>query len=233
MSAVKNAVIAAAGMGKRLGAGQPKCLVKVAGKTILEYQLDLLRDFENIFIVTGFCEEAVIEFAGKIRRDIIFVRNADFQHTKTLDSFYLAARVVDGFSLFLDGDMIIEPRSFRSFLEVAEVQMQKNSMTVAVSERISDDPVYAEVQADGTGEPKIYNFSYENKSAYEWANIVCMSAERVVTPFSNGGGLKNSHTFEFLKQFLPSNIGVIDRLEIDTPSDLNFAENFLRKTNWF
>ena len=119
MPTVKNVVIAVAGMGKRLGLGKAKCLVKVCDKTILEYQLNLLRDVENIFLVTGFREDDVMNFAKKIRRDIIFVRNANFQHTKTLESFYLAARIIDDYAIFMDGDMIIEPNSFKKFLSDA------------------------------------------------------------------------------------------------------------------
>ena len=119
MPTVKNVVIAVAGMGKRLGLGKAKCLVKVCDKTILEYQLNLLRDVENIFLVTGFREDDVMNFAKKIRRDIIFVRNANFQHTKTLESFYLAAKIIDDYAIFMDGDMIIEPNSFKKFLSDA------------------------------------------------------------------------------------------------------------------
>ena len=225
MSSVKNAVIAVAGVGKRLGLGKPKCLVNVCDKTILEYQLALLKDFENIFLITGFAEDAVMDFASKIRKDIIFVKNPNFQHTKTLGSFYLAAKIIKDYAIFMDGDMIIEPNSFNNFLETASFEMKKDVMTIAVSERISDDPVYADVKIDADGAMEIYGFSYEKKTAYEWANIVCMSAKLM------GNG--NSHTFEHLQKFIPAAAAVIDRLEIDTPQDLKIAENNLKVNNWF
>lgn len=56
MQTVKNVVIAAAGMGTRLGIGKPKCLLEINDKALLEYQLDLLKDIKNIFIVVGFIE---------------------------------------------------------------------------------------------------------------------------------------------------------------------------------
>ena len=43
MPAVELAVIAAAGLGSRLGAATPKCLVKIDGVTLIERQLELLR----------------------------------------------------------------------------------------------------------------------------------------------------------------------------------------------
>lgn len=220
MSAVKNVVIAVAGMGTRLGFGRPKCLIRVNGRTILEYQLDLLKTVENVFLVVGFCEDDVMDFASKIRRDIIFVRNSDFQRTKTLGSFYLAAKIIDGAAIFMDGDMIIEPASFAEFLSAAG---QSDNMLIAVSKRISDDPVYCDVTGDTA--LRIRGFSYENKSAFEWANVVSMPAKLIIDG--------NTHTFEHLKNFLPAQAKVIDRLEVDTPEDLAYAEKFLATGAWF
>ena len=221
MSSVKNVVIAAAGMGTRLGFGKPKCLISVNGRTILEYQLDLLKNVENVFLVVGFCEEDVMDFAQKIRRDIIFVRNTDFQRTKTLESFHTAAKIIDGTAVFMDGDMIIEPASFAEFLSAAN---QSNELTIAVSQRISDDPVYCDV-AQSADKLTIRGFSYAEKSSFEWANVVSMPANLMT------GG--NTHTFEHLKNFLPAAAKIIDRLEVDTPEDLTYAEKFLASSAWF
>ena len=216
MSTVKNAVIAVAGMGKRLGFGQPKCLVKVKGKSILEYQLELLANVENVFLVVGFGEMDVMSFASKIRKDIIFVRNSNFQHTKTLGSFYCAAKIIEDSAIFMDGDMIIEPHSFSKFCDVA-MRSFSDELTIAVSKRISDDPVYCDVKEEGDGKLKINAFSFEKKSPYEWANIFFMPANLI----ENG----NTHTFEYLEKFLPAKAAIIDRLEIDTVADLKIAEN--------
>ena len=138
---IKNAVIAVAGMGKRLGFGIPKCLIKVCGRTLLEYQLALLENVENVFLVVGFRENDVIDQARKLRRDLIIVRNAEFLHTKMLESFYCAARNIEGNAIFMAGDMIVEPESFAKFLDA--VRFYGDEITIAVSERISDEPVYA------------------------------------------------------------------------------------------
>lgn len=221
MQTVKNVVIAAAGMGTRLGIGKPKCLVKINNKTLLEYQLDLLKDVENVFIIVGFMEEDIMNFAHQIRRDIIFVRNANFQHTKTLGSFYLAARIINDSAIFMDGDMIIEPNSFVEFLTTAA---QTDKMIIAVSKRISDDPVYCDITQDEQG-LTIHGFSYDKKSDYEWANVVSMPANQMKSG--------NSHTFEHLQKFLPASAKIIDRFEIDTPEDLRDTEKFLKVSNWF
>ena len=215
MPVVENVVIAAAGMGTRLGAGRPKCLVEVGGRKIVEYQLELLRDIPHVYIVVGFCEQEVIDVVRKIRRDVIFVRNPDFQHTKTLESYYLASRVIDGKAVFMDGDMILEPASFARFLRLGAEQ----PFLLAVSRRISADPVYADMQ---TEEPlAVRDFSYTETSGYEWANAVVMDAARL-----SGGKI---HVFEYLRRFLPAQAAVVDRMEIDTPEDLRYAARELER----
>ncbi len=44
MSFVKHVVIAAAGLGSRLGHGKPKCLVEIDEVSVLSHQLSLLSD---------------------------------------------------------------------------------------------------------------------------------------------------------------------------------------------
>ena len=139
MQAVENVVIAAAGMGKRLGKGIPKTLVQVNNKMICEYQLELLKNVKNVFMVVGFCEDEVMDTVRKIRKDVIFVRNPDYRHTKTLESYYLASKLIKGSALYMDGDMIISATDFDRFMASCE----NNQLCVGISKRISDDPVYA------------------------------------------------------------------------------------------
>jgi len=49
--------------------------VQVDGHTLIDYQLDLLRDVPDVRIVVGFKEEEVIEHVRKKRPDAVFVRN--------------------------------------------------------------------------------------------------------------------------------------------------------------
>lgn len=210
MSSIENVVIAAAGMGTRLGAGKPKCLVDICGRKLIEYQLDMLREIKNIYVVVGFCEWDVIDFICRIRSDVIFVRNPDFQHTKTLESYYLAAKVIRGNAVFMDGDMIVSTKDFYDFTNKA----LKADVLVGVSKRITDDPVYADVREEN-GALYIHGFSYNKESNYEWANVVYMPAELMK------GGKMNA--FEHIQTLLPTRASVLDRLEIDTCADLKYA----------
>ena len=113
----------------------------------------------------------------------------------------------------MDGDMILEPNSLKKFLDKGITE----KLLIAVTQRISKDPVYANVQ---TEHPLIIKeFSFTQKSNYEWANIVSMEASWLQSG--------TSHVFEYLRKFLPASAAVIDRMEIDTPEDLRYAEQRL------
>ncbi len=59
-----NAVILAAGRGSRMARltdKQPKCLIKLGGKTLLDWQLDAIKsgDIDDIFVVRGYKKESL------------------------------------------------------------------------------------------------------------------------------------------------------------------------------
>ena len=47
-------VISCAGMGTRLGLGCTKALVEIEGKTLIERQLEILKDYDDIRVVVGY-----------------------------------------------------------------------------------------------------------------------------------------------------------------------------------
>lgn len=210
MSSIKRVVIAAAGIGKRLGRGKPKCLIEVGGHPIFEYQLALFREVEEVRIVVGFQDEDVIRAVTKIRQDIVFVRNPAFQTTSSLQSMFLGCRGLKGNCLFVDGDMIISRSSFCAI----ENQCAQERQFAGVASDISDDPVFALVE-NGL----VTGFSTEGKHSHEWANLAYLDASYLEN--------RNTPFYEQLQKRLPMKALQIERLEIDTPEDLQYAENFL------
>ena len=75
MSTVKHIVIAAAGMGTRMGSETPKCLIELNGKPLIQHLLTMLHDCEDIRIVVGHNASKIISFTQKIRKDIIYIIN--------------------------------------------------------------------------------------------------------------------------------------------------------------
>ena len=80
-------VISCAGKGTRLGIGTTKALVDIEGKPLILHQLEQLGEYDDIRIVVGYHAEEVIETVKKVRDDIKFVFNHDYETTGTADSF--------------------------------------------------------------------------------------------------------------------------------------------------
>ena len=107
-------------MGSRLELNMPKCLVEINNKKIIDYQLELIREIPNVYMVVGFMEEAVMEHVYRKRKDVIFVRNADYKTTTNSYSVYLATKDMSKPFVSFDGDLIVNPMSFKNFLSECE-----------------------------------------------------------------------------------------------------------------
>lgn len=208
MPYVEGAVIAAAGLGSRVGLGIPKCLIDVDGQTILSRTIACLRGLvPQIHVVVGYREELVIDHCAQHHRDVIIVRNPNFRTTMTSQSYALGARPFSGSVLYLDGDLLLEREQVEGFLKAAETV----PILVGLTKVKSEHAVFAKTsQADQS--LKVTNFSYEHREPNEWANIVSAPAHL----FERSEG----HVFQTLADYLPLPAHVLDVLEIDTQQDL-------------
>ena len=113
-----NAIILSAGQGKRLlplTESRPKCMLPVAGKTILEWQVQTLlaANIDKLFIITGFNTELVEEHINKqfsndlARINIVF--NPFYRVSDNLASCWMARHVMDEDFILLNGDTLFEP----------------------------------------------------------------------------------------------------------------------------
>jgi choline kinase len=110
------AVILAAGQGSRLRPltdHRPKCLVKVQGKPILEYQLEALcaAGVRECVIVVGHLAAQVRNTIGRRYRNlsITYVENEIYDRTNNIYSLWLARTKITDDVLLLEGDLIFEP----------------------------------------------------------------------------------------------------------------------------
>lgn len=212
--AVEHAVIAAAGLGSRLGHGRPKCLVEIHGRPILAHQLELLRDVADVRIVVGFCEDDVLAATGVLDRGVVVVRNPAYRSTTTLHSYAMGARHLDEPCLYLDGDILFERSSFEGFLVAARPQ----SPLLAYTDAKTDDAVYVDVR-DGM----IHGFSREIATPYEWANLAWLPPRWC----EDGDGA----VYEHLTRHLPIPGRHIVSFEVDNEADLQRAwDNFPAQT---
>ena len=110
------AIIVAAGMGRRLRPytdDRPKCLVEVAGRSILERQMDAYRaaGVTDIAIVRGYMKER-ITFPN-----VRYFENPDFRENNILLSLFFAEAAMESGFLFSYSDIVFRPEVVRTVLE--------------------------------------------------------------------------------------------------------------------
>lgn len=219
MPAVENAVILAAGSGTRLGMGKPKCLVELAGRMIIDYQLELLRNVPNVHVVVGYQENTVMDAVRAIRDDVVFVRNPSYMTRSNFHSLYLGARTFQQPFISLDGDLLMTRMEFDRFLAACAAAGEEEFL-LGVTESKTDDAVFAHLDEQGY----IAKFSRGEKARYEWTGPVLIGT-RARMPEQEA---YDGYQFEFLMQFDRLKAFPIDLYEIDTPNDFAFVEKNFR-----
>lgn len=219
MPAVENAVILAAGAGTRLGMGKPKCLVELAGRMIVDYQMELLRNVPNVHVVVGYQEKAVIDAVRALRADVVFVRNPSYMTRSNFHSLYLGARTFQKPFISLDGDLLMTRAEFDRFL-AAGAAAGEDDFLLGVTEAKTDDAVF--VHLDDRGD--IAKFSRSEKGKYEWTGPIYVGRRARMAEQEAFDG----YQFEFLMQFDRLRAFPIHLFEIDTPNDFAYVEKNFR-----
>jgi choline kinase len=216
MSNIKHVVISAAGLGSRLGMDIPKCLIPLRGKTLIEYQLALLENVPDVRIVVGFKEQDVIKHVGKRWRNVTFARNPQYASTSNTYSLALGSKYLSEPFIAIDGDLIIEPSSFRTFLDMCENSV---SSIVGIVERSTEDAVGVQLDEHQRvirflryGDP---GFA---ETKYEWCGIAYFNDLKI--------DISRRFVYEAIAPHLPLVATLIKCAEIDTPRDLELATKF-------
>lgn len=207
MAVSKTVIISCAGMGKRLGLGTSKCLVDVAGESLIMRNLKMLDDVDDVRVVVGFQAEKVIAAVNAYRSDVTFVFNHDFAHTNTGDSVRLAAEHANDYILTIDGDLLLHPEDMRKILDA-------DGEFVGVTAPGTDNPVLADVEG-----VNVVGFSRDH-GQYEWTGVTQVKAEKII----NGSG----HTYQLIEPFLPMPYIYLRTKEIDTPDDYDRAVRWVK-----
>lgn len=118
------AVILAAGMGRRLGAltkHQTKCMIDLNGRTLIERSLDNLSKLglRRVVIVIGYEGQAVRDTVGDSfgGTPIEYIENPDYATTNNIYSLYLAREALEeDDTLLLESDLVYEPTILEKLL---------------------------------------------------------------------------------------------------------------------
>jgi len=111
-----NAVILAAGKGERLQPLTneiPKCMVKIFGKTLLEYQINVFKSCEinDITIVTGYK-------ADKIKlKGVNYLHNQNYDTTNMVETLFCAKEKLSDNVIISYGDIIFEKQILQKLID--------------------------------------------------------------------------------------------------------------------
>ncbi len=112
-------IVIAAGLGSRMGDltdEKPKCMLEIAGRTLLDWTIDHLRSAgcDEIVLITGYMEDAID------RRDVIRVSNKEFRDNNILHSLMYAQDYLDSAALITYSDIWVEPGIHRKLAESSD-----------------------------------------------------------------------------------------------------------------
>lgn len=124
------ALILAAGVGSRLRpitSTKPKCLVQVAGQSILAHQIHAYAaaGVSEIVIVIGYEAAKVREFCKSVKSvKITLIENEDYEVTNNMYSLYLTRDLLRGQDFLLsNGDVVFDPSIIPTFATSRETDL--------------------------------------------------------------------------------------------------------------
>ena len=208
MSLTQSVVLSCAGIGSRLGLAQTKALVRIMGKSIIGWQMEIFAGVEDLRVVVGYQAMDVVREVRKYRDDVIFVYNHNYFNTKTGKSYFLGAQHGNDFAVAWDGDLLVHPDDAKRLLAMREEY-------IAYTEPTSDEPVFVDVDSAGN----VTRFSREN-GEYEWSGPCCVRKNRLEE--------HGVHVYHMLEPLLPLRGVKIRAQDIDTYDDYKRAEEFMR-----
>lgn len=122
------AIILAAGEGKRvkqLTKNNPKCMIKLFGKTILEHQIEIFKknNITDITVVTGYKSESIII------PNIKYYKNEYFDSTNMVETLFCAKKELGGDVIISYGDIIFEDKTLKKLIE------SKNDISIIIDKK--------------------------------------------------------------------------------------------------
>ena len=141
------------------------------------------------------------------RRDLIFVFNHDYFHTKTGASLYLGAKHANEWVVAWDGDLLVHPDDIDQCLAGGQNY-------VGVSQKTSEDTVFVKLDA----QQRVIAFA-DDDGDFEWSGPACFHRSQL--HFTSG------HVYALLEPLLPLPCKVIRARDIDTYEDYKKAVVFV------
>lgn len=140
-----NAVILAAGMGKRLGElteHHTKCMVQINGEMLIDRMLTCLSELalNKVVLVIGYQGQKLRDYIGSTYKGlpVEYIENPVYDQTNNIYSLYLARKILsDDDALLMESDLIFDVEILRKLMD----SDSPNLVTVAKYENWMDGTV--------------------------------------------------------------------------------------------
>ncbi len=237
------ALMLAAGMGRRLGKYTEqctKCMVEVGGQTLLERAVESLKQagIHRLIMVVGWESERLIQYIEEnlTGMEFVFVQNPDYAITNNIHSLYLArSYLAEDDTILLESDLVFDPVLIEQMVNSPD----KDLVAVAKYEQWMDGTVTT-LSSDGLIREYIEkrDFKFENADRYyKTVNIYKFSRDFSVKqyiPFLEAyiAAYGKNQYYEMVLQMLAHHpdvrmkafdVGDLPWYEIDDAQDLDIA----------
>lgn len=234
------AVILAAGRGSRLGElteDIPKALLEVAGRTLLQRQLEVLRSLKiaPVYILTGFARE---KFEVYLSDDVIEIFNERWISANNLVTLATAGEILDNGFLLLNADVLFQPL----ILERLLANPAPNVLVVDREKKLGEEEMKVSLDGDG----KITDISKtipQQRADGEYIGIArfdAMGAKSLRSAMSEI--IAEGRTDEWYEAAIAAMssrttiktcpTGGLPWIEIDTPADFTAARKMADEHGW-
>jgi len=229
----RRAILLSAGRGTRLGdltRDMPKCLLRFAGKTLLDWQIDALRacGIDDIVVITGFGAPRVARQAGA---GVTTFYNPFYQVADNLASLWLARDFMDRDFIVLNGDTLVSPKIVRTLIDRATAPI---SVTVTRKPAYDDDDM--KVSLDGSKvlavgkklAPEVTHAESIGMLAFKGEGVAIFR-QAIELAMCDATGVKNWYLSVVDLLARQSMVGAVEvplglSAEVDYPADLAIAE---------
>lgn len=241
-------VILAAGMARRLRPltdHQPKCLLRVGGRTLLERTVRAMQQagIAQFVVVTGYCADQIRSFLDQLDSPadlpapcFTFIHNADYEHNNNIFSLWLSMQAVRGREfLLMDSDILCDPAA------VARIAREPESALALNRHECGEEEIKIIVDAQGriTEISKVCSI---HDAIGESVGIEKMSADysealyRELQQMIEREGLTDVFYERCFERLIPQGytFRVVDTTdyfsyELDTPEDFERAQQLMPK----
>ena len=238
-----------AGFGKRISnfTKEPKCLLKINGKTLIERNLSYLKSLKikNVTMVLGYKKELIKKkvLLQKNYFNFNFVNNDNFKQFGNSYSLFKGLKKTEGNCLIFDGDVIYSKNILRDFVskghESSFLVGKSSIKNIECAKVLVDEKEYVRKTIDKRlikkSELKKYKFVGEAIGIIKISNEVKkMMIKEMKDFFKNKKNLPLNWE-HFMNKFLVNNYITYNRtlnsqwIEIDTKADYNRAVSLFKK----